>query len=172
MENRHPLIRGINRLHERLEAILMWLVYPLVAVMVAEIVARYFFLRPLPWVRDVSVWLFAIPFMLTVAHYYNKKAHISAEDFVHAFRLTDYQLAIIDLIHNLILLSVAGFLFWPSTQAVLRSFALGELSSMTTWRPILWPFRAVIPMAMLLLGAQALSGILETVQRLRGMDKQ
>lgn len=171
MEDRKPLIRYVDLLNERLESILMWLVYPLVAVMVAEIVARYFFLRPLPWVRDVSVWLFAIPFMLTVAHYYKKKAHISAEDLAHFFRLTDSQRATIDLIHHLILLSVAGFLFWPATQAVLRSFALRELSGMTTWRPILWPFRAVIPIAMLLLGVQALSGIVGTVQKLRRVRK-
>jgi len=171
LENRGSAPKFVTFLHERLEAILMWLVYPLVAVMVAEIVARYFFLRPLPWVRDVSVWLFAVPFLLTVAHYYNKRAHISAEDLVYAFRLNDAQRATIDLIHNLILLAVAGFLFWPATQAVLRSFALQELSGMTTWRPILWPFRAVIPAAMLLLGAQAVVGILESVQKLRGVDK-
>jgi TRAP-type mannitol/chloroaromatic compound transport system permease small subunit len=109
--------------------------------------------------------------MLTVAHYYNKRAHISAEDLVYAFRLTDAQRATIDLIHNLILLSVAGFLFWPSTQAVLRSYALRELSGMTTWRPILWPFRAVIPAAMLLLGAQAVMGLWEAVQRLREVGR-
>jgi len=62
LENRGSAPKFVTFLHERLEAILMWLVYPLVAVMVAEIVARYFFLRPLPWVRDVSVWLFAVPF--------------------------------------------------------------------------------------------------------------
>ncbi|MBT9136772.1 MAG: hypothetical protein DDT34_01858 [Firmicutes bacterium] len=172
MENRKNLMGYVNLLQGRLESILMWLVYPLVAVMVAEIVARYFFLRPLPWVRDVSIWLFAVPFMLTVAHYYNKKAHISAEDLVHVFRLNAPQLAIIDLLHHIIILSVAGFLFWPSLQATIRSFSLQELSGMTTWRPILWPFRAVIPMTMLLLGLQGLSGILEAVKRLQGSDKQ
>ncbi len=110
--------------------------------------------------------------MLTVAHYYNKKAHISAEDLVHVFRLNAPQLAIIDLLHHIIILSVAGFLFWPSLQATIRSFSLQELSGMTTWRPILWPFRAVIPMTMLLLGLQGLSGILEAVKRLQGSDKQ
>ncbi|MBT9177457.1 MAG: hypothetical protein DDT20_01790 [Firmicutes bacterium] len=172
MENRGYLMRIVNSLNERLESILMWLVYPLIVVMVAEIVARYFFLSPIPWVRDVSIWLFAVPFMLTVAHYYNKKAHISAEDLVHFFRLTHSQRVTIDLIHHLILLSVAGFLFWPSLQAVLRSHALQELSGMTTWRPILWPFRAVIPMTMLLLGAQAMAGVLKAVRRLRGVDPQ
>ncbi len=161
----------MSSLHASIEAGLMWLVYPLIAVMVADIVARYFFLSPLPWARDVSIWLFAVPFMLTVAHYYNQRLHISAEDLAYRFRLKDSQRAAIDLFHNLILLSAAGFLFWPAVEAVLRSMRVGELSSLTTWRPILWPFRSVIPITMLLLGIQALSGLLEAIQKLRKGDK-
>jgi len=161
----------LNALHASIEAILLWLVYPLIVVMVADIVARYFFLSPLQWARDVSIWLFAVPFMLTVAHYYNQRLHISAEDLVYRFHLKDSQRAAIDLVHNLILLSVAGFLFWPAVEAVLRSMRLGELSGLTTWRPLLWPFRAVIPITMLLLGMQALFGLLEAVQTLRKGDR-
>jgi len=170
LENQGRLARTVNWVHEKLEGVLLWLVYPLIAVMVSDIVARYVFLRPLPWVRDVSTWLFAVPFMLTVAHYYNRRLHISAEDLIYRFRLTGAQRASIDLAHNAILLAVAGFLFWPSVEAALRSFRLGELSSMTTWRPLLWPFRAVIPMTMLLLGMQALLGVAEAVQNLRKVD--
>ena len=166
MENRRRVFRVVNAMHETIEAGLLWLVYPLIGVMVAEIVARYVFLSPLPWARDVSTWLFAVPFMLTVAHYYNKRAHISAEDLVYRFRLKDSQRAVIDLVHNLILLSVAGFLFWPAVTAVLRSMRIRELSVMTTWRPPLWPFRAVIPVTMLLLGAQGLLGLWEAIQTL------
>jgi len=161
VEKRNAAFRALTNLQERIEAGVLWLVYPLIAVMVAEIIARYVFVSPLPWVRDVSTWLFGVPFMLVVAYYYNKRLHISAEDLVYAFRLTDSQRATIDLAHNLILLSLAGFLFWPSVQAVVRSFNMQELSIMTTWRPLLWPFRAVIPVMLLLLGLQGLRGLLE-----------
>lgn len=161
MEKRNSAFRALTILQETIEAGVLWLVYPLIAVMVAEIIARYVFVSPLPWVRDVSTWLFAVPFMLVVAYYYSKRMHISAEDLVYTFRLTDSQRATIDLVHNLILLSIAGFLFWPSVQAVVRSFNMQELSIMTTWRPLLWPFRAVIPVMLLLLGLQGLRGLLE-----------
>lgn len=172
MEKRWNVFRLVTFLHERVEALLMWLVYPLVGVMVAEIIARYVFLRPLPWARDVSLWLFAVPFMLAIAHYYNKRSHISAEDLVYAFKLTDGQRAFIDLVHNVILLSIAGFIFCPAVQAVMQSFRLRELSAMTTWRPIIWPFRAVIPAAMLLLGVQAVIGVVESLQKLGRVGKQ
>lgn len=172
MENRGRLFRVVNALHELIEAGFLWLVYPLIGVMVADIVARYVFLSPLPWVRDVSTWLFAVPFMLTVAHYYNRRLHISAEDLIYRFRLKDSQRAAIDLVHNLILLSVAGFLLWPSVEVVLRSMRIRELSSMTTWRPLLWPFRAVIPISLLLLGAQAVLGLTEAIQTLQKVDNK
>jgi TRAP-type mannitol/chloroaromatic compound transport system permease small subunit len=171
LENRGRAFRVISAIHETFEAGLLWLVYPLIGVMVADIVARYVFLSPLPWVRDVSTWLFAVPFMLTVAHYYNKRLHISAEDLIYRFRLKDSQRATIDLVHSLILLSVAGFLLWPAVEAVLRSYRIRELSSMTTWRPLLWPFRAVIPVALVLLGAQALLGVVEAIQTIQKVDK-
>lgn len=160
---RDAALRTLNAVQELIEVIVLWLIYPLIAVMVAEIIARYVFLSPMPWVRDVSTWLFAVPFMLVVAHYYGKRLHISAEDLTHYFHLTDSQRAMIDLVHNLILLSIAGFLFWPSVEAVLRSISVRELSIMTTWRPLLWPFRAVIPITLLLLGLQALRGLFEAL---------
>jgi len=163
MEEKNSAFRALNTLQERIEAWVLWLIYPLIAVMVAEIIARYVFVSPLPWVRDVSTWLFGFPFMLVIAYYYSKRMHISAEDLVYTFRLTDSQRATIDLAHNLILLAIAGFLFWPSVQSVVRSFNMQELSIMTTWRPLLWPFRAVIPVMLLLLGLQGLRGILEAV---------
>lgn len=161
MEKRNSFFHALTILQETIEAGVLWLVYPLIAVMVIEIIARYVFVSPLPWVRDVSTWLFAVPFMLVLAYYYSKRMHISAEDLVYTFRLTDSQRATIDLVHNLILLSIAGFLFWPSVQALVRSFNMQELSIMTTWRPLLWPFRAVIPVMLLLLGLQGLRGLLE-----------
>jgi TRAP-type mannitol/chloroaromatic compound transport system permease small subunit len=42
---------------------------------------------------------------------------------------------------------------------------------MTTWRPLLWPFRAVIPVALVLLGAQALLGVVEAIQTIQKVDK-
>jgi len=163
MEEKNSAFRALNTLQERIEAWVLWLIYPLIAVMVTEIIARYVFVSPLPWVRDVSTWLFGVPFMLVVAYYYGKRMHISADDLVYTFRLTDSQRATIDLVHNVILLSIAGFLFWPSVQSTVRSFNMQELSIMTTWRPLLWPFRAVIPVMLLLLGLQGLRGILEAV---------
>jgi len=158
--------RIFNALQEFIEAGVSWLIYPLVAVMVAEIISRYVFASPLPWVRDVSTWLYATSFMLVVAHYYGKRLHISAEDLVYNFRLTESQRAMIDLFHNLILLSIAGFLFWPSIEAILRSIRIGELSLMGLWRPPLWPFRALIPITLLLLGLQGLCGLFKAIATL------
>ncbi|MBT9166311.1 MAG: hypothetical protein DDT25_00995 [Chloroflexi bacterium] len=165
------MVRVVNSLNQAIEALVSWLIYPLIAVMVADIVARYFFLRPLIWARDISIWLYAVPFMLTVAHYYRKRLHISCADLVYSFRMTESQQAIIDFFHNLILIAIVGFLFMPSLQAVLWSMRIGEMSAVTVWRPLLWPFRAVIPATLFLLGAQALVGLIEAVGTLVKVDK-
>jgi TRAP-type mannitol/chloroaromatic compound transport system permease small subunit len=153
--------QGIHRLQNAMEATGLWLIYPLIGVVVAEVISRYFFLKPLHWVRDVSLWLFAVPAMLTIAHYYGKRMHISAEDLIYRFRLTNAQRAVIDFLHNLIIVGMSLLLFLPAVEQATTSFRLAERSNLTTWRPLVWPFRAVIPMALFMLTVQGLGGLME-----------
>jgi len=159
-------IRSVDWLNNTIESLVSWLIYPLILVMVADIVARFVFLNPLQWARDVSTWLFATSFMLGVAHYYRKRMHISCEDLVYNFGMSASQRAIIDLIHNLILIAIAVALFMPSVRAVMWSMRIGETSAMTVWRPLMWPLRSVIPVTLFMLGTQAIIGLIGAVEKL------
>jgi TRAP-type mannitol/chloroaromatic compound transport system permease small subunit len=47
------------------------------------------------------------------------------------------------------------------------AFEIGETSEQTPWRPILWPFKAVIPLACLLLMIQGVSETIKSVYAAR-----
>jgi TRAP-type mannitol/chloroaromatic compound transport system permease small subunit len=44
---------------------------------------------------------------------------------------------------------------------------MGELSEQTAWRPILWPFKAIVPLAALLLMIQGVSETLKSLYAAR-----
>ena len=47
------------------------------------------------------------------------------------------------------------------------AFDIGETSEQTPWRPILWPFKAVIPLTCLLLMIQGVSETIKSVYAAR-----
>jgi TRAP-type mannitol/chloroaromatic compound transport system permease small subunit len=44
---------------------------------------------------------------------------------------------------------------------------MGELSEQTAWRPILWPFKALVPATALLLMIQGVSELLKSIHAAR-----
>ncbi|MCI2424576.1 TRAP transporter small permease subunit [Candidatus Acetothermia bacterium] len=138
---------------------LAWAIYPLIVIVVIEVVARYLFAVPVIWARDVSLWLYMLPFMLSAAHYYHRKKHIAAEDLLYATRMSPRIQALIDVVHYLFLLSVAILVLEPAIRQMQLSIRFREASTITIWRPLLWPVRAIIPITLVMLILQGVSGL-------------
>jgi TRAP-type mannitol/chloroaromatic compound transport system permease small subunit len=139
-----------------------WLNIPLVLAVAYEVVARYFFDRPTIWVFDVTYMLYGTIFMLGAAYALHKGAHIRTDFFFEAWSTRTR--GVID--------SVAYLLFFfPSLTLFLLvswnegwyAFLINETSEQTPWRPILWPFKMVVPLTCLLLLVQ---GVSETIKSL------
>ena len=58
-------------------------------------------------------------------------------------------------------------LFYASVDEAWHSWRMGELSEQTAWRPILWPFKAVVPITALLLLIQGVSELLKSLYAAR-----
>jgi len=151
-------LESVNRTVER---ILFFFVFALVLVVTLEVVTRYFFGMPLIWARDVTLWLYSAVFLLPTAHYYAHNKQICASDLVYNLRLTDQQRAAIDLASNGLLLLVTIGLFSPAVHRVLFALRHSEVSTLTLWRPPLWPLLALIPIILILLLLRSLLGCIK-----------
>jgi TRAP-type mannitol/chloroaromatic compound transport system permease small subunit len=58
-------------------------------------------------------------------------------------------------------------LLYASVDEAWHSFKMNELSEQTAWRPVLWPFKAVVPLTALLLLIQGLSELLKSLYAAR-----
>jgi TRAP-type mannitol/chloroaromatic compound transport system permease small subunit len=147
---------------DRFGLLVAWLNLPLVLAVSYEVVARYFFRAPTIWSYDVTYMLYGTIFMLGAAYALHKGAHIRTDFFFEHWStrtrgLIDSTAYLIFFFPSLIVF------FFVSGEEALYAFRIGETSEQTPWRPILWPFKMVVPLTCFLLLVQ---GISETIKSL------
>ena len=156
------IVRAVDRFSEVTGTWVAWLNIPLVLAVAYEVVARYVFDAPTIWVFDVTYMLYAAIFMLGAAYALQKGAHIRTDFFFEKWPIRTQ--GIIDSVAYLVFFfpSLAVFLFVSGAEGW-YAFQIGETSEQTPWRPLLWPFKMVVPLTCFLLMIQ---GISETIKSL------
>jgi TRAP-type mannitol/chloroaromatic compound transport system permease small subunit len=154
-------IRVIDTFTDVTGSIFAWMAIPLVGGVAYEVFARYMFNAPTVWAYDLTYMLYGALFMLGAAYALHKGAHIRTDFFWDSF--TPRTKGIIDTISYVVF-------FFPSLTALglisyneaAYAFQINETSDQTPWRPILWPFKFIVPTACLLLMIQGISELLKS----------
>lgn len=162
MDSMVKVIRGIDWFTERSGKVLAWLCFPLVLALVYEVTARYLFKAPTEWAYDVTYMLYGTIFMLGAAFTLLKKAHIRTDLFYNNW--TPRTQGLIDTVMY-VLLYFPGIIFFlvAGYDYAAHSWSTGEHTSLSPWRPIIYPFKAVIPVTAFLLLVQGVSELLKSV---------
>jgi TRAP-type mannitol/chloroaromatic compound transport system permease small subunit len=160
------VIRTVDRFTDWTGTAVSWLSVPLVAAVAYEVVARYVFHAPTIWAYDVTYMLYGTLFMLGAAYALHKGAHIRTDLFWDQFSIR--KKGWIDVL-SYMLFFFPGFLVLlvVSLEEGLYAWRINELSDQTPWRPILWPFKLVVPLACLLLIIQGVSEFLKSLYMAR-----
>src|SRR5882672_4218660 len=158
------LIRAVQRIDRFTDTTGVWIAWlnlPLVLAVAYEVIARYVFNAPTIWSFDVTYMLYGTIFMLGCAYALHKGAHIRTDFFYETW--TDRTRGVVDSISYIVF-------FFPSIIMLLvvsadeswYAFGIGETSEQTPWRPILWPFKAVVPLTCVLLLVQGVSELIKS----------
>ncbi|MBX9810750.1 MAG: TRAP transporter small permease subunit [Burkholderiales bacterium] len=139
-----------------------WLIIPMVLGLVYEVVARYAFNAPTEWAYDMTFMLYGSFFMLGAAFTLQRKGHIRTDTFYGAW--SPRRQGWVDTICYLLF-------FFPGLIAFLIltwdffwvSFQRSERIVTSPWMPIVYPFKAVMPIATALLLLQGVSEFLKSV---------
>jgi len=157
------VIMFIDSLCEKIGKAVAWLVVPLTLGLVYEVAARYFFRAPTVWAFDLSYMLCGTLFMLGASYTLHTGAHVRVDVFHKMLSkrnqaIVDAVLYIVFFFPALFFLMIKGFdWFWYAWQ-------IGERATASPWRPIIYPFKAVIPLASFLLILQGIAEFLTCVQ--------
>jgi len=155
-------VQRIDRFTDTTGVWIAWLNVPLVAAVSYEVIARYIFNAPTIWSFDVTYMLYGTIFMLGAAYALHKGAHIRTDFFYEKW--TDKTKGMVDSISYIVF-------FFPSLIMLLvasgneawYSWTIGEMSEQTPWRPILWPYKTVVPVTCVLLMLQGISETIKSV---------
>jgi TRAP-type mannitol/chloroaromatic compound transport system permease small subunit len=154
-------VRVIDKFTDTTGVWVAWLNMPLVLAVAYEVLARYVFNAPTIWSFDVTYMLYGTIFMLGAAYALLKGAHIRTdffyENWSHRTRgMVDSISYIVFFFPSIImLLAASGSEAW-------YSYTINESSEQTPWRPILWPFKAVVPLTCVLLLVQGVSELIKS----------
>jgi len=155
-------VRIIDKFTDTTGTWIAWLNVPLVLAVAYEVISRYAFNAPTIWSFDVTYMLYGTIFMLGAAYALHKGAHIRTDFFFEKWSIRTK--GVIDSIAYIVFFFPSIFVFLLVSGAEgWYAFEIGETSEQTPWRPILWPFKWVVPLACLLLLIQGVSETIKSV---------
>ena len=160
------LVRIIDKFTDATGVWVAWLNVPLVLAVAWEVIARYAFNAPTIWSYDVTYMLYSAIFMLGCAYALHKGAHIRTDFFYEKW--SDRTRGMVDSISYIVF-------FFPSIIMLMAAsgseawyaFTINETSEQTNWRPILWPFKALVPLTCAMLLLQGVSELIKSVYAAR-----
>ena len=154
-------VRVIDRFAELSGVAIAWLMVPLMGAVVYEVIARYAFAAPTLWAFDVIYMLYGAMFMLGAAYALRVGAHIRTDFFWE--RWSARTRGVIDTVAYVVFFfpGIALFL-WVGWEEAWYAYGIGETSEQTAWRPLLWPLKACVPLAAVLLLVQGISELVKS----------
>lgn len=124
----------------------------IVPVMLYAVTARYLFNSPSSWGLELATLLFGPFFLLGGPYLLHTGGHVNLDLLRRS--VSPRMNRIFDLINYPIIGAYAVILFYFAWPFAMQSYALNE-TSYTSWNPVIWPVKFVIPIALALLLLQA-----------------
>ncbi len=160
-------LQKIDFLSEWSGKLISWLIVALILAIAYDTSMRYLFSAPTIWAYDVSYMLGGTVMLIGMAYASLHKSHIRVDIIYTHF--PPRMKTIIDIVFNLVLFfPLYGVLLHKSVARAIWSFDNKEFSEIGFWRPLMWPFRWMIPVAITLF---LLAGIAWVIRDLYSLKK-
>ena len=159
--------RFIDTLNDRLGRAVAFLIVPMIVIMVAEVVLRYFFNAPTIWALEGTQLLFGFMFMLGAGYTLKEDGHIRVE-IAYTFVSSRVQSGMKIFALIFLLFYCSTVLYYGSIKAYESTIILEKHFSV--WSPYIFPSIICIPVAALLMISQGISIFHKELKNLMGTD--
>jgi TRAP-type mannitol/chloroaromatic compound transport system permease small subunit len=143
-----------------------WSILVLTLVISYEVLVRYAFRAPTRWAFDASYMLYGLLFMTAGAYTLSRNGHVRADFLYRNFSprkqaAIDLALYVLFFFPGILALILAGWGF------VRLSYIIQDHSPFSPRGPLMWPFKALIPVVGVLMFAQGLAEVARCILCLR-----
>lgn len=162
----HRLLRHIDLISTWVGKLFSWCILILTCVVGYEVFMRYVLGAPTSWAYDTSYILYGTLFMMCGAYLLARNGHVRG-DFLYRLWPVKIQAGVDLSLYLLFFLPACLALIYSGYDFAHLSWVMNEHSSFTPDGPPIYPFKALIPLAGLLLLMQGLAEIGRCVIALR-----
>ena len=163
--NTQSLLHAADRLSMAVGKAFAWLIVVLMMLVVAEVFKRYALNAPTAWIFDASNMIYGTLFMMGGAYTLCQDGHVRG-DFFYGSAKPRTQATLDLVLYVLFFIPGVIALTWAGWTYAADSFAIREQTFNADPLP-LYPFKAVIPLAGLIVLLQGLAEILRCVVCIR-----
>ncbi|WP_207459728.1 TRAP transporter small permease subunit [Azospirillum sp. SYSU D00513] len=163
------LLLSIDRISAWVGKTFAWCILLLTLAISYEVFMRYVFRAPTFWVYDASYMLYGALFMMAGAYTLSRNGHVRG-DFLYRKWPPRVQASVDLTMYILFFFACMAALIYSGWNFFKPSYQFNEHSSFTPDGPPIWPFKALIPIAGLLLFLQGLAESVRCVICIRTGD--
>ncbi|MFZ5586479.1 MAG: TRAP transporter small permease subunit [Thermodesulfobacteriota bacterium] len=161
-------VRAVDAFSEFCGRWVALLILPLVYVVLHEVIARKIFNAPTMWAFEVTVYLYGAHFMLGMGYTLLYDRHVRI-DIIVLQMPARVQLWLRVITFWLIFIPFVCALSWAAINYALESWQQWE-RSWSAWKPPLYPYKTVMPVALLMLLAQGVANFVRDSYKLKGEE--
>ena len=155
-------VKIIDSLSDWVGIFVAWLIIPLVGALVFEVAARYIFNAPTIWAYDMSYLLCGTLFIMGVAYTLRHKGHVRVDIFFE--KLSPRGKSILDTcMYLLVFFPLVIVFFWWGIDYARESWRIQETAWLSSWRPPLYHFKTIIPIAAFLMILQGMAEFIRQI---------
>ena len=165
----HRIVRLIDSINEYTGRIISYVILPMLAVMIYEVIMRYYFQAPTIWGTEMTTFLFAGYTLMGAGYTHLKGGHVNMNALYGRF--SPRSQAVCDLITWVGFLAYCGVLLYESSRFFWDVFSSARASG-TDWNPKLWPVLISLPLGVLLLLLQGIAKLIRDIQTVAGSREE
>ena len=139
-----------------------WLIMALTLMIAWEVFSRYVLDHPHPWAFDIMIMMYGSMFMMAGAYTLSKNGHVRG-DVLYGFFPPRLQAGLDLTLYILFFIPGVFALAWAGYFYAAESWAIKEISNITSDGPAIYPFKTIIPLAGGLLLVQGAVEILRCI---------
>ena len=150
------IISVCDKLSGGLGRLSAWVILPLIFATVYEVVSRRLFDAPTIWAYEVGYMMTGTSFLFGAAYALRERAHIRIDVLFNRFPMRTK--ALVDVLgYTLLMLPFGIWLTYKLGVYAHDAYLSGERSGQSAWDPIIWPYRAMFCLGILVLTLQCIA---------------
>lgn len=154
------VLLAVDRLNAFIGKTFAWCIVILMLAITYEVFRRYVLRDPTTWAYDVSLMLYGALFMMAGAYTLSRNGHVRG-DFIYRKWAPATQAKVDLVLYFLFYFPGILALIYSGWNYFYLSYLLNEHSSFSPEGPVIWPFKALIPITGVMM---LLQGVVEVVR--------